>query len=220
MKAFAPGCADHRPAVVAPWRGGHSRLVNFLRYLLPATALMLVGLVIAWPQFMGSTGGLIAPMFAPSQVNGTDVMMMHSPRYVGQTKKAEPYEVTATSAYLDPAQPQRVHLDHLAADLDAAGKRDLRLTAVSGLYDRDAENLDLDGGIELITSDGYRFETETAWLDLARGRVVGGQPIAGQGPSGSLSADRFEILDGGDILQFNGRVKVTLFPRSPADAGS
>jgi lipopolysaccharide export system protein LptC len=220
VSSIAPARADHRPAAVAPVRGWHSRIVDLLRYLLPATALMLIGLVIAWPQFMGSTSGLIAPMFVPSQVDGSDVMMMHSPRYVGQTKKAEPYEVTANSAYLDPARPERIHLDHLAADLDAAGERDLRLTAISGIYDRDAENLDLGGGIELITSDGYRFETESAWLDLAQGRVVGGQPIAGRGPSGTLSADHFEILDAGHILQFKGRVKVTLFPRSPEDARS
>ena len=113
-----------------------------------------------------------------------------------------------------PAQPERIHLDHLAADLDAAGKRDLHLTAVSGVYDRDHENLDLGGGIELITSDGYHFETESAWLDLGGGRVVGKQPIAGRGPTGTLSADRFRILEAGDILQFEGRVKVTVFPRS------
>jgi hypothetical protein len=43
--------------------------------------------------------------------------------------------------------------------------------------------------------------------------VVGEQPIQGSGPTGTLSADRFEIRDSGEVLRFEGRVKVTLPPR-------
>jgi hypothetical protein len=44
--------------------------------------------------------------------------------------------------------------------------------------------------------------------------VVGSEPIVGAGPSGTLSADRFEFEDGGQILRFEGRVRVTLQSRS------
>lgn len=195
-------------------RAAYTRLLRVLRYALPATAVVLIGVVVAWPQLMGGGGGLIAPMLTPDQMNGTDVMRMHNPRYVGRTSNAEPFEVTAASAYLDPAQPNRIHLDQLAADIATAGRRDLRLLAASGVYDRESEDVDLSGGIELVTSDGYRFETPSALLNLERGRVFGRQPIAGAGPSGTITADRFEFRDGGDRLRFMGRVRVTLHPRS------
>jgi lipopolysaccharide export system protein LptC len=204
----------------SPGRARTSRMVELLRYLLPATALCLIALVVLWPQLIGSAGGLIAPIFANAEVDGTDVMLMHSPRYVGQTRDAEPYELTAASAYVDPKQPNRVHLDKLAADL--AGKdsqRDLNLVALTGIYNRSAEKLDLDGDIALTTSDGYRFETESARINLEAGRVVGDQPVAGWGPAGTLAADRFQIHDSGKLLRFEGRVKVTLPPRAdPAGA--
>jgi lipopolysaccharide export system protein LptC len=70
----------------------------------------------------------------------------------------------------------------------------------------------LSGGIELTTSDGYRFETQSASLNLDRGHVLGGKPIAGAGPAGTLSAQRFEFESGGEVLRFNGRVRVTWQP--------
>jgi lipopolysaccharide export system protein LptC len=209
LRGLAPRTGPARPA----WWFSR-RLVGALRLVLPALALLLVGLVVAWPQLIGHRPDLIAPMFIPDEVDGADVMRMHGPRYVGQTKNAEPFELTAASAYLDSSRPDRVHLDQLAADIDARGQRDFRVVAVSGIYDRERERLNLDGGIELTTSDGYRFETQSATLSLDRGRVVGRKPIAGSGPGGSLSADRFEFEDGGQVLRFEGSVRVTLQPRS------
>ena len=195
-------------------RAAYTRLLRVLRYALPASALLLIGTVVAWPQLVGGGGGLIAPMLSPGQIEGADVTRMHNPRYVGRTSDAEPFEVTAASAYLDPAQPNRVHLDQLAADIAIADRRNVRLLAVSGVYDRESEDVDLRGGIELTTSDGYRFETPSALLNLDRGRVFGQEPIAGAGPSGTIAADRFDFRDGGDRLRFMGRVRVTLHPRS------
>lgn len=205
---------DPRTGAARQPRRAYTRAVRVLRYVLPVTAMFLIGLAVAWPQLVGSGAGLIAPMLAPGQIEGADVMRMHNPRYVGRTSAAEPFEVTAASAYLDPAQPNRIHLDQLAADIARAGTRQVRLLAVSGVYDRDSEDVNLSGGIEVTTSDGYRFETPSALLKLDRGRVVGQEPIAGAGPSGTIAAERFEFRDGGEVLRFTGGVRVTLHPRS------
>jgi lipopolysaccharide export system protein LptC len=207
-RAFEP-----RARLGTPPHGGHPRVVRALRYALPALAASLIGLVMAWPQLVGTGGALIAPMLAPGQIDGTDVMRMHNPRYVGQTGAAEPFEVTAAAASADPAQPNRIHLDQLAAEIATAGERDIRLLAVTGVYDRDSEDVDLRGGIEVTTNDGYRFETPSALVNLDRGRVVGQEPITGWGPSGTIAAERFEFRDGGDVLRFDGGVRVTLQPR-------
>ncbi len=181
--------------------------------------MSLIALVALWPQLIGGAGGLIIPIFANAKVDGADVMLMHKPRYAGQTQNNEPYELTADSAYADPKRPNLVHLDHPDGTLTGS-PRDLNLTARSGIYNRTADKLDLNGGVELTTSDGYRFDTQSARMNLQRGQVVGEQPIQGSGPSGTLSADRFEILDKGDLLRFEGRVKVTLPPHPRRDQAS
>lgn len=198
----------------------YTRMVGWLRVLLPSTAFTLIGVVALWPHLTGGYGSMIMPLVANGEVVSGDSMRMHRPRYVGRTSSAEPYTVTAETATIDPDDPDRVHLDQLDADIATADRRDIRVVALSGLYHRTSEKLDMDGGIELRTSDGYRFETESARVELNQARVVGEEPIAGTGPPGDLEADRFEIREGGAVLHFEGRVKVTIEPEPRRSVGS
>jgi lipopolysaccharide export system protein LptC len=207
--------AAERPAP-PPRRGRRSRLVDALRILLPLLALIVVGLVMAWPQIMPSPVGIAVPTFVPGDGDEPDRLRMDSPRYVGETGRNRPYEVTARSASLDPLGANIVHLDQPSADIAVGADGEVRVMAQNGTYNRDSERLLLDGGIEVITSTGYRFVTPSARVNLAQGQIRGWQPIAGEGPAGMLSADRFEIRDAGDVIRFDGRVKVTVL--TPAGA--
>jgi len=194
----------------------HSRRVDRLRFILPATALSLLGLVMVWPWLTGGYDGLIVPMFTRTIGADIDPMRMLKPRYVGLTKDSEAYEVTASSAFLDPTNPDDVYLDRLTAILDQTPSGKVHLTAAEGIYFRGRDALNLSGGLELVTSQGYRFRTASAMIDLGLGRVVGEESIAGQGPAGTLAADRFTIEDGGDVLRFEGRVQMVVHPDRPS----
>lgn len=196
--------------------GRHSRRVDRLRFVLPAIAALLLAVVMAWPWVNGGYHGLIVPVFNRTAGDDADLMRMMKPRYVGQTETAEPYEVTASSAFLDPGNPDRIRLDQLTAVLEKTGAEDVRLRANEGVYHRDRSALDLDGDLELTFGGGYRFNTASAKVDLGKGQVVGPMPVTGEGPVGSLAADRFNIEDGGKILRFDGRVQVTILPEAPA----
>jgi lipopolysaccharide export system protein LptC len=199
--------------------GRRSRLIDVLRVLLPLLAVVLVALVLAWPQIMRHSG-VEVPTVLLGDAEQADTLRMDRPRYVGQTRSERPYEVTARAASLDPLRANIVFLDQPAADIALADQGAVRLMAANGTYDRDTERLLLDGGIEVVTSSGYRFVTPSARIDLAKGQVRGWKPIEGVGPAGALSADRFEIQDTGDLLRFDGRVRVTVPPgglEAPAD---
>jgi lipopolysaccharide export system protein LptC len=201
-----------------PWRGAvrrprrRSRLIGVLRVVLPLLALVLVGLVLAWPQIMRDSGGIGVPTLVLGDADQPDMLRMDSPRYVGQTRSERPYEVTARAASLDPLRANIVHLDRPSANIALGDDGEVRLTAENGTYNRDTERLLLDGGIEVVTSSGYRFVTPSARVNLAQGLVRGWQPIEGAGPDGTLSASRFEIQDSGAVLRFDGRVRVTVLP--------
>jgi lipopolysaccharide export system protein LptC len=199
-------------------RPGRSRLIDALRVLLPLLALLVVGLVVAWPHILPGPGGIAVPTFVPGDADQPDRLRMDSPRYVGETGSNRPYEVTARSASLDPLGANVVHLDRPAADIAVGVDGEVRLMAQNGTYHRDSERLLLDGGIEVITSTGYRFVTPSARVNLAQGQIRGWEPIAGEGPAGTLSADRFEIRDAGDVIRFDGRVKVTVLTPAGLDA--
>lgn len=190
----------------------YSRFVGAMRVLLPASGLVLIALVFGWPYLLGDGGRLIAPLKVESAEIEGQAMRMVRPSYIGTSGDREPYRVTADSALLDPREPDRIVLDALAAQVDADG-RELLLEAKEGIYRRDAERLALDGGIVVTSADGYRFLTERADVDLGTGSLVGDRPVSGDGPRGSLQADRFTVDDGGNVMRFDGRVKVTLHPQ-------
>ena len=195
-----------------------SRLIDVLRILLPVLALILVGMVIIWPQIVPGPAGIAVPTLLPGDGDQPDRLRMDSPRYVGRTSHDRPYEVTARSASLDPLATNVVHLDQPSADIALGEDGNVHVMAQNGTYDRAADKLLLDGGIEVVTSNGYRFVTPSARVHLAQGRIRGWQPIEGVGPTGRLSADRFEIKDAGDVLRFDGRVRVTLVPPPEREA--
>lgn len=202
--------------------GRHSRRVDRLRFALPAIALLLLAVVMAWPWLAGGYGGLIMPVFKNAAEHVGDAMRMTNPRYVGKTDSAKPYEVTATSAFLDPTDQNRIHLDQLYATFEEGGapagegpSSTVNLSANEGIYMRGQNRLELEGALELVFGDGYRFNTESAEVDLERGHVVGPEPVTGEGPAGTLAADRFNIQDGGNRLRFEGSVQMTIQPTEP-----
>jgi lipopolysaccharide export system protein LptC len=201
-----------RRALVGRW----SRFVDLMRFLLPATAVLLIVLIVAWPHLVGDGSGFIVPDRALRDVPA-DPMRMHAPRYVGHSRGDQPYEVTASSAILDPAAPDIVYLDALEAEL-ADNDRDLAFKALSGIYHREARALELSGGIDVRSSDGFAFHTESAKVDLDAGRVVGTQAVEGDGPPGRLSAGSFIFEEGGRVLHFEGRVKAIFHAATPEPA--
>ena len=153
------------------------------------------------------------PTFVPGDGDQPAMLRMDSPRYVGQTRAQPALRGHRAVGIARSARRQhRASRPVRSADIALGDDGDVRLVAANGTYDRDTERLLLDGGIEVVTSSGYRFVTPSARINLAQGRIRGWQPIEGVGPAGKLSANRFEIQEAGDVLRFDGRVKVTVLP--------
>ena len=196
--------------------GRHSRRVDRLRFLLPIAASLMLIMVMVWPWLTGGYHGLIMPVFDQTIGRNVDPMRMHRPRYVGLTEKQDPYEVTAASAFLDPDNPKRIRLDHLMAVVERINADHVHVRANQGLYDRDGRTLDLRGDLELRFGEDYLFETSKARVNFGRGDVVGDHAVTGEGPIGTLSADRFKIRDSGSHLEFDGHVQVIYQPEVSA----
>ncbi|MGF1473978.1 MAG: LPS export ABC transporter periplasmic protein LptC [Geminicoccaceae bacterium] len=190
----------------------YSRFVGSMRILLPLAALALIAVLIFWSRLPGLSGGFILPSVDDISISSEEGMKMENPHYVGETDKAEPYEVTADVAVIDPQQPDLIELRIAEAKVDRTG-RDWRLTAGRAFYDRERKRLDMDEGIELSSSDGYLFEAQAADVELEEGRLTGRSPISGGGPAGTLQADRFAMDSKQDLMRFSGNVRVKLYTK-------
>ena len=193
---------------------GYSGFVGLMRYLLPAMAAALLALVVAWPLIGDGGQGVHIPLATDAGIDGRLTMVNAS--YQGTDAKNRPFAVRGEEAFQPETDSPVVHLNGVEADIfgDRAQSSVLALSANEGLYQRDAERLDLAGDVTVRSESGHEFFTTEAHIDLPAGLAKGDEPVSGKGPHGLLDAGNFALLDRGQVMTFGGRVRVTLFPHA------
>ena len=189
----------------------HSRLVRVLRVALPVVVLLGIGTVFFSTYFnplrmlKALPGDLAGVVISGSKIK------MEAPRLAGFTRDSRAFEFVAKSAAQDLLKPDLVELQDIQAKIELPDKAFVNLVARSGVYDTKKDLLTLTDEI-VLTSDGYRGLLKEALVDVRNGRVVSDKPVELQMLQGSMTANRFEIIDSGEIARFSGGVTVTFAP--------
>lgn len=194
-----------------------SRLVAFMKLLLPATALAIVALTFAWPQLLPDQREIRIGDVKMAGLN-VDGLVMDNPRFVGTDSEQRPYQITAASASQRDKADQLVYLKDPKADILMRSSGWVAMAARAGIYDKGAETVDLSGGVTLFYDRGYQFASESARVDLRAGTAEGRQPVIGHGEGGRIEGEGFRLFDRGARIIFTGRSKAVLraTPRKPS----
>lgn len=200
--------------------GRYSRFVRAMRVALPVAALALLALLLTWPRLHGPDSDVITPTADSVDLERDGRVRLDQPRYVGAGSGSRGFSVEAAAARVDPTSPRRIELERMRAELPAADARDIAVEAGRAVFDRDSGILDLDGGIDVVTDDGYRLHTEAAKVAVDAGLLRTLAPVAGSGPRGELVADRLEVSERGDVLRFSGNVRARLPGAEEAGTGA
>ncbi|MBB4312262.1 LPS export ABC transporter periplasmic protein LptC [Roseospira marina] len=180
-----------------------------MKLLLPSVAVVLLGLVLAWPQIQSQTERFTLGFAAldPREVNPSTLV---NPRFHGVDAQDQPYTLVAEAAEEVPEDPDRVNLDKPQGDITLGGGRWLSLRGNAGLYSKADRTLNLDGDVMLYRDDGFEFHTDEARIDLETNSAHGTDPVRGQGPDGTINSDGFVMVDGGRVVTFTGRAHLVL----------
>ena len=194
--------------------GRYSGFVGLMRYLLPVMAAALLGLVVAWPLVGDGEEGIHVPLTEAPEMDGRLTMVNAS--YQGTDAKNRPFTVRGKEAFQSESDSPIVHLSGIEADIfgDQARNGMMALTANEGLYQRDAEQLDLTGDVTVWSDEGHEFRTTKAHIDFPAGIASGNEPVSGKGPYGLVDAGNFALLERGEVMTFGGRVRMTLLPHA------
>jgi lipopolysaccharide export system protein LptC len=194
----------------------YSRFVQLTKLLAATVAIVLVALVVIWPQFNSRDGGL--PLgIAPSGREDAESLHMVNPRYTGLDQNNLPYEVTADLASQETAKSDAIALDNPKADMTMKDGTWMALSANSGLYGQKSQQLDLSGEVNLFHDSGYEFTSKSATIDLNTGAGHGSDPTFGHGPAGEIEGEGFRFTDKGKTIVFTGKSHLTLYP-GPAES--
>lgn len=203
--------AGRRARLVAAGRGGslsrsYSRMVGVLKYALPVVALMIVALVVLWPELHPAQVDISSPAERAAAASGE----IQNPRYSGVDEAARPYTVWATLA--KQVQDQVFDLNRPKGELKLPSGLLMTLDAQAGKLDRSTKSVHLTGNVTLRRSDGTTLVTDAADIDLAGKGAHSSSPVTAEGPFGNLSAGGFKVEQQGDVIIFTGPTRLLLKP--------
>jgi lipopolysaccharide export system protein LptC len=197
----------------------HSRLVRVLRIAVPAVVALAMGGVIAISIFNPFRALMKQlPVDIDNLVVSGSKITMESPHLSGFSPDQRPYELWAKTATQDLTDPDHVELKTLRAKIVQEDRSTVTLDARTGLFDTKTQLLDLRKDIFLQSSTGYEARLSQALLDIGKGTVTSEEPVDVKLLNGTLTADRLRITEKGELIRFEGNVKMNLIMDSPEPA--
>ncbi len=181
-----------------------SRTIAMLRKVLPAAIVLLIlGMAsqVIWNS-LAAKKGEAREQSAP--------IRMINPRFQGRDEQGRSFMIAAREARRDDKDLTKIVLDHPNVALAPETATPSRVSAASGVYTESDRILRLDGAVRIEDGDGYRFASDGAIVDTKAGTVVGAGSMIGDGPSGQMTADSYEVQDRGDRMIFKGGVRAVI----------
>lgn len=189
----------------------HSRRVRVLKFAVP---LLAVAIAVAFPVY----SYLKAPLSVSVQADGTAFsdgkLVMANPKLNGFTKQKLPYSLTATRATQDVGQQAVIDLEGINAKLPVATDNIVSVDAAHGIYNRDANTMDLTSDVSVTTTDGLVAKFKSIFLDMGKGSMKTSNPVDVSRGGSRITADSMSVEENGKVVVFESRVRVTI------DAGS
>lgn len=197
----------------------YSRFVQLTKLILATVALVLIALVVIWPQ-LRSRDNVLPIGIAPTSREDAESLHMVNPRYTGLDQNNLPYEVTADLASQESAKSESITLDNPKADMTMKDGTWVALSANSGLYGQKSQLLDLSGDVNLFHDSGYEFTSKSATINLSTGAGHGNDPTVGHGPAGEIEGEGFSFTDKGKTIIFTGKSRLVLYPNTKGSAAT
>jgi len=186
----------------------YTRFVALSKHFLwVLVAIMVAAVVWIAEDKSVENGGRIVLSNVPKTGNLQNVMI--KPHYQGIDAHDRPFTVIADKATQIDAD--NVSMVSVRADMTMSGGAWVALNSGTGMLNLQTKQLELTDGVDMFYDGGYDFRTDHAHVDIQKGSAYGDAAVEGQGPPGTLKADGFAIDDHGQVIRFNGSVKMKLY---------
>jgi lipopolysaccharide export system protein LptC len=209
-----------------PGGTGYTVFVRLLKILLPASALVIVGVVFAHLSKSPLREVEVAATAKDDKTAPGQIEVVGA-RYEGVDSSGHPYTLIADRARragtddsrragADPAQSFKdsgdmVLFDGLKADIFLEDQSWLAVSAKQGSYAVKAQHLDLMGDVAAYHDSGYEMHLPRLSIDLKDRHAFSDTGVKAQGPLGEIAATGLEVLDAGNRIVFAGPVTMTLY---------
>ncbi|MEO3386819.1 LPS export ABC transporter periplasmic protein LptC [Mesorhizobium sp. CAU 1741] len=181
-----------------------------LKFMLPLAALLIVCGFIA-RSWLSVPDGVSVNLAGTAIENGR--LVMSDPKLDGFTRENRAYTMTAVKAIQDIGDASRIDLEGIKAKLPFNEANWLTVDAATGLYDRDADTLNLGKAISVFTDNGVKANLTSATVDIGSGHITSNEPVDIALDGARLAADSMTIKDNGAVVIFERRVRMEIDPK-------
>ncbi len=188
----------------------HSRRVRFLKFALPAAAL-LGAAVFSWFTFF-STSSVPSNISLDNAGIEDGKLVMTNPKLDGFTKDKLPYKMSAVRALQEVGNSNVISLEGIDAEIPLGTELRAQVKAKSGVFDNANRQLTLDSDISLTTSDGITARLQSADIDIAGNSMSTDQPVSINNSNSQITADSMQITESGKVMTFEKRVRLVIQP--------
>ncbi|MEZ5777213.1 MAG: hypothetical protein R3E44_02520 [Paracoccaceae bacterium] len=193
----------------------HSRLVFWLKIVLPLTALVILSTLFLFSRQIDTDGAL-----PYSDVDVQELardQRMTKPEYSAVTTDGAAVRVDAGIARPGQGVDAPATADDLVVAYDMVNGLRIDISATTGQLDRSAGRVRMSGGVEIVTSSGYRMLTDALDTALDRTELHSEAEVAVEAPYGHIDAGRMQInhvaaKEPGYVLVFDKGVKLIYEP--------
>lgn len=170
----------------------HSRLVFWLKILLPLTALVLLSTLFLLSRTIRPEDAI--PYAEVDVADRIRTPRLTAPDFAGMTEDGAALSLKAAEVTLGTegnAAPDAI--SKLAGLIETPDGSRTDITALEARLDPEARHMILGGGVILTNSTGYRVETEGLRVALDRTSLDSLGPVTATGPAGTFTAGSLHL---------------------------
>lgn len=192
----------------------YSRMVSWLKVLLPLMALALLSTLFLLSRNIDPE---LSIPFADKEIQDRlRDQIVTGPFYYGTTAEGDEIAFSADTLTTPPDNAGTNRADGVNVVMDLATGARITLSSDTGLFDIAGNLADMQGNVVIITSAGYRVESDRLLSKLSALNVRSPGPVHSVGPPGTLDAGKMVLRaddEGGAAqLVFTNGVKLIYTP--------
>ena len=208
MTAQADQIRSKRRRFAAPG-GSHDRVVRTLAVALPASIGVLAAIMVFSPL---SPRGEVSFLLDRNKVAVVDDRLrVDRAMYRGADDQGRPFSITAGSAVQHTAADPMVAMRELVARM-LLNQGPAVLSANSGSYDMNGQQMRIFGPAMFATADGYRMTASDVDIDVEGQRMASRGRVSGEVPAGSFTADRIVSDLNARTVTLDGHARLRMTP--------
>ncbi|WP_050928961.1 hypothetical protein [Aestuariivita boseongensis] len=197
---------------------GYSRLVAFLKVLLPLTALGLLSTLFLLSRSVDPTTTL---PFGEAEISERlREGLITAPYFSGTTSGGDQIIITASTAKPE-SETALAQAADLKAQITLSSGNNVTLEALTGSFDPNGDIARFIGDVQIQTTNGYSLITDALESRIKELDLRSDGPVSGQAPFGTLEAGQMQLSansEGDDAhLLFKDGVKLIYDPKDVED---